>query len=207
MAKRKINMGMVGGGPGSFIGRVHYMAAILDGQIDLVCGSFSSNPEKSKVTGAEYYLAPDRVYDTYQAVVILQLGFSTPVCVWLMIGYIKKGCPREFEESAMIDGCTILQTLFRIVLPLAMPGVVTVFLFVFLLSWGDLLIPLTFVGSDFMQTVPLAIASILEQGPGGSPPWDLLMAISVLYSLPIIVIAFVLQKYVVKGLLSGGIKF
>ena len=69
MAKRKINMGMVGGGPGSFIGRVHYMAAILDGQIDLVCGTFSSNPEKSKVTGAEYYLAPERVYETYQEMI------------------------------------------------------------------------------------------------------------------------------------------
>ena len=62
-------MGMVSGGPGSFIGRVHYMASILDGQIDLVCGSFSSNPEKSKVTGAEYYLAPERVYDTYQEMI------------------------------------------------------------------------------------------------------------------------------------------
>ena len=60
---------MVGGGPGSFIGRVHYMAAILDGQIELVCGSFSSNPEKSKITGAEYYLAPERVYDTYQEMI------------------------------------------------------------------------------------------------------------------------------------------
>jgi len=59
-------MGMVGGGPGSFIGRVHFMAAILDGQVDLVCGAFSSKPEKSKVTGAEYYLPPERIYDTYQ---------------------------------------------------------------------------------------------------------------------------------------------
>lgn len=66
MAKRKINMGMIGGGPGSFIGRVHYMAAVLDGQIELVCGAFSSNPEKSKITGAEYFLPPERVYDTYQ---------------------------------------------------------------------------------------------------------------------------------------------
>ncbi len=65
MAHRKLNMGMVGGGPGSFIGRVHYMAAILDGQIDLVCGSFSSDPEKSKITGAEYYLPPERIYATY----------------------------------------------------------------------------------------------------------------------------------------------
>ncbi len=69
MAKRKINMGMVGGGPGSFIGRVHYMAAVLDGQIDLVCGAFSSKPEKSKITGAEYYLPPERVYDTYQEMI------------------------------------------------------------------------------------------------------------------------------------------
>jgi predicted dehydrogenase len=69
MAKRKINMGMVGGGPGSFIGRVHYMAAILDGQIDLVCGAFSSSPEKSKITGSEYYLAPERVYDTFQEMI------------------------------------------------------------------------------------------------------------------------------------------
>ena len=70
MAKRKINMGMVGGGPGSFIGHVHYMAAMLDGQIELVCGSFSSDPEKSKVTGAGYFLPPERVYDTYQEMII-----------------------------------------------------------------------------------------------------------------------------------------
>jgi predicted dehydrogenase len=69
MAKRKLNMGMVGGGPGSFIGRVHYMAASLDGQIDLVCGAFSSKPEKSRITGEEYYLTPDRVYDTYQEMI------------------------------------------------------------------------------------------------------------------------------------------
>jgi predicted dehydrogenase len=69
MAKRKLNMGMVGGGPGSFIGHVHYMAAILDGQIDLVCGSFSSDPDKSKITGEEYYLAPGRVYNTYQEMI------------------------------------------------------------------------------------------------------------------------------------------
>ena len=72
MAKRKINMGMVGGGPGSFIGRVHYMAAVLDGQIDLVCGAFSSKPEKSKITGQEYYLPPERVYDTFQEMILTE---------------------------------------------------------------------------------------------------------------------------------------
>ncbi len=62
-------MGMVGGGPGSFIGRVHYMAAVMDGQADLVCGSFSSDPAKSKITGKEYYLPAHRVYDTFQEMI------------------------------------------------------------------------------------------------------------------------------------------
>lgn len=69
MAKRKINMGMVGGGPGSFIGLIHFNAAILDGQINFVCGAFSSDPEKSKVTGESYFLPPERVYGSYQEMI------------------------------------------------------------------------------------------------------------------------------------------
>ncbi|MEL7424364.1 MAG: Gfo/Idh/MocA family oxidoreductase [Bacteroidota bacterium] len=65
MSKRKIRMGMVGGGRGAFIGAVHRMAAALDGQIELVCGAFSSNPERSKLSGEDFYLAPDRVYGSY----------------------------------------------------------------------------------------------------------------------------------------------
>jgi len=66
---RKIRMGMVGGGRGAFIGAVHRMAAALDGQIELVCGAFSSNPEKSKLSGEDFYLNPDRVYGTYQEMI------------------------------------------------------------------------------------------------------------------------------------------
>ena len=62
---RKIRMGMVGGGRGAFIGAVHRMAAALDGQIELVCGAFSSNPEKSKASGADLFLPEDRVYGSY----------------------------------------------------------------------------------------------------------------------------------------------
>lgn len=69
MAQRKIRMGMVGGGPGSFIGIIHFNGAVLDGQIELVCGAFSSDPEKSKVTGESYYLPPERVYGSYQEMI------------------------------------------------------------------------------------------------------------------------------------------
>lgn len=69
MAKRKIRMGIVGGGPGSFIGDIHVKSAILDGQIELVCGAFSRDPAKSRKQGAAYYLAPSRVYNTFQEMI------------------------------------------------------------------------------------------------------------------------------------------
>ncbi len=69
MKKRKINMGMIGGGPGSFIGIIHFNGAVLDGQINLVCGAFSSDPKKSKMTGEQYYLKPERAYDSYQEMI------------------------------------------------------------------------------------------------------------------------------------------
>ncbi|MEO1652002.1 MAG: Gfo/Idh/MocA family oxidoreductase, partial [Bacteroidota bacterium] len=69
MADRKLRMGMVGGGQGAFIGGVHRMAAALDGQIELVCGAFSSNPERSRASGAELYLPSERVYGTYEEMI------------------------------------------------------------------------------------------------------------------------------------------
>jgi predicted dehydrogenase len=70
MPIRKINMGMVGGGPGSFIGRIHVNSSLLDGHINFVCGAFSSDPAKSKITGKEYYLDPSRAYDSYQDMIL-----------------------------------------------------------------------------------------------------------------------------------------
>lgn len=69
MAKRKINMGMVGGGPGSFIGLIHFNGAMLDGQINFVCGAFSSDPEKSTIAGEQYFLPPDRIYGSYEEMI------------------------------------------------------------------------------------------------------------------------------------------
>ncbi len=74
--KRKIRMGMVGGGRGAFIGAVHRMAAALDGQIELVCGAFSSNPEKSRLSGEDLYLPPDRVYGSYTEMIERELTLS-----------------------------------------------------------------------------------------------------------------------------------
>jgi len=70
--KRKIRMGMVGGGRGAFIGAVHRMAAALDGEIELVCGAFSSNPEKSRLSGEDLYINPSRIYGTYEEMILAE---------------------------------------------------------------------------------------------------------------------------------------
>jgi len=67
---RKLRMGMIGGGAGAFIGAIHRSAAAMDGDIELVCGSFSSDPQKSKRTGDQLHLAPERVYDDYQQMIL-----------------------------------------------------------------------------------------------------------------------------------------
>ncbi len=73
---RKIRMGMIGGGRGAFIGGVHRMAAALDGQIELVCGAFSSNPEKSKLSGQDFYLDPSRIYGSYEEMILAEKELS-----------------------------------------------------------------------------------------------------------------------------------
>ena len=148
-----------------------------------------------------------RLYNTYRAVLMIQVGTSVPVCTWLMIGYIKEGCPKQIEEAARLDGCGILQLLYRVVIPLTMPGIVSVFIFVFLVNWGSLIIPLTFVGRDSMLTLPLAMANLMGQAGHHPPPWDLLMTMSVLYTLPVFIIALLLQRYISSGFLKGGLKF
>jgi len=79
MTTRKLRMGMIGGGPGAFIGAVHRIAAIMDGEIELVCGAFSSDPEKSKQTGVSLYLSPERVYGSYKEMIEREAKLSPDV--------------------------------------------------------------------------------------------------------------------------------
>jgi multiple sugar transport system permease protein len=125
-----------------------------------------------------------------------------PVATWLLQGYFR-GVPRELEEQAQIDGLTRLGALFRIVLPLSAPGIAAVSIFVFTGAWNELLLALVLVTSQSQRTAPLALNHLITSDV---LPWGPLMAGAVLSSVPLMVLYFIAQRFMVSGLTAGGVK-
>lgn len=115
--------------------------------------------------------------------------------------------PRELDDAAEIDGANTVQIFWNVLLPLALPAVATVAIFAFLWNWNDFLGPLIFLNSEENFTLPLGLRFFqLEAGNGGTPREQLLMAASVLDTLPPIAIFFALQRYFIRGIVMSGIK-
>jgi multiple sugar transport system permease protein len=136
------------------------------------------------------------------AVIITQLALALPLSVWIMESFFR-ALPRDLEDAALIDGCSRMQALIRIVVPLAMPGIAVAAIFAFLSSWYDFLVPLVIISSQDKLTLPLALSQMnLLYGIR----WDQMSAASIMYIVPTAVMAVVLQKYIVSGLTMGGVK-
>ena len=134
--------------------------------------------------------------------VIVYLAFSTPFSTWLLMGYFK-GIPADLEEQAMVDGATRLGAMFRILLPLAAPGLVAVSIFTFTGAWNDLLLALIFITSEDKRTVPLGLQYLIT---GDVFRWGPIMAGAVFSAVPVMVLYFLAQRYMVQGLAAGAVK-
>lgn len=140
--------------------------------------------------------------DTRAGMVLIYTGFAIPFCTWLLNGYFR-AIPEELEQAALIDGCSRLQFLWRILLPLAAPAVVAVGTFAFLLSWNEFLFAFVFTKSKAL-TIPVGLRSaFLGQYVN---KYDQLFAASVIFSLPPIALFVSLQRYFVQGLTAGAVK-
>ena len=111
--------------------------------------------------------------------------------------------PESLEEAAIIDGCTTTQALFRVVMPLVLPGIVAVFSFAFTNIWNELFIAIMFISSSSKMTVPIALNSFISKA---GISWDIMSAGLVMALLPTMIIFAVGQKYIVAGLTDGGVK-
>ena len=141
--------------------------------------------------------------DSKWALVVTYPTFLVPFCTWLLMGYFRT-VPKEVEECAMVDGATRIQALFRIVLPIAIPGLVCAILFAFTLSWNEFIYALTFTSSSDQFTASVGVTSELIRGD--IYYWGSLMAGAVLGSVPIVIIyVFFLDSYV-SGLTAGAVK-
>jgi multiple sugar transport system permease protein len=136
------------------------------------------------------------------AVVLAHCTLSIPLGVWMLWGFFK-AMPFDLEEAAMVDGCSRAGAFFRMVLPLSLPGIITVAIFSFLLSWTDYVFSFVLVNSDTNKTLPVGLASILGTFDAR---WGELMAGATLIALPLFVMFMFLSRYFIKGLAAGALK-
>ena len=140
--------------------------------------------------------------NTLQSLIFTYLSFSIPFATWLLMGYFR-GIPAELEEQAMIDGCSRVGAMTRVLLPVAAPGVVAAAIFTFTGAWNEFLLALVFINRPDLQTVPVKLASMIV---GDQYVWGMIMAGALLSSVPVIALYFLAQRFLVAGLAAGAVK-
>lgn len=143
------------------------------------------------------------LYNTYWALILTYPTQLIPFASWLLMGYFRT-IPREIEESAMADGCSRLQILVRMILPLSVPGLLSAGIFCFTLCWNEFLYALIFMSSGSMKTIPVGVVSDLIKADVLF--WGSLMAAAVLGSFPIAFVYSFFVKHYVSGLTAGAVK-
>ena len=141
--------------------------------------------------------------DSIWSLVVTYPTFLVPFCTWLLMGYFRT-IPREVEECALVDGATRMQTLMRIVLPMAIPGIICALLFSFTLCWNEFTYALTFISQTANKTAVVGVTADLIRGD--IYYWGSLMAGAVLASVPIVVCYVLFLDYYVSGLTAGAVK-
>ena len=142
--------------------------------------------------------------NTYQAVIVPGLSFGLPLAVWNLTAFFKQ-LPVELEQAAMVDGCTPGVAFRKVILPLAAPGVFTTAIIVFIGSWNEFLVALTFLTNQNMQTATVAISKFTGT-TGFDTPYGTIMAAGVIVTVPLLVAVLLFQRRIVAGLTAGGVK-
>jgi multiple sugar transport system permease protein len=143
-----------------------------------------------------------KLYNSYLGLILTYTAFVLPFSTLMLISYFNT-IPQDLEEAAMVDGCTRVGALVRVVLPLMLPGVAATGVYAFLLAWNEFLFAVTLTQSPDMRLVPVAIAMLMGEH---AYQWNVMMALSVLASAPLLVMFLFLQRYLVSGLTVGAVK-
>jgi trehalose/maltose transport system permease protein len=144
------------------------------------------------------------LYNTWGALILSYLIFTLPFTVWTLTIFVRQ-IPTELEEAAVIDGASPLVTLFRVLLPVMTPALVTTGLLAFINAWNEFLFALTFTSDNGARTVPVAIGTFTGASQHESP-FTLIMAASVVVTVPLIALVLIFQRKIVEGLTAGAVK-
>jgi multiple sugar transport system permease protein len=140
--------------------------------------------------------------DTYLALIILNAGFNLAFGIWLLAGFFSS-IPVEIEEAAMIDGCTRVQALRKVTLPIALPGLVTAVIFTFVSAWNEFTIALTIMSSVDKKPLPVGLTSFIGEY---DTAWEYLFATTMIAIVPVVILFIMIEKYLVGGLTAGSVK-
>lgn len=140
--------------------------------------------------------------NTKTGLTLVYTSFCIPFCTWLMYGYFR-GIPNGLDEAARIDGCNWLQSFWKIVLPLARPGIIATTIYAFLQNWNEYMFASVLMNRDANKTLTIGIA---QMGDAYNILWNDLMCASILASLPTLLIFLFLQKQLISGMTSGAVK-
>lgn len=140
--------------------------------------------------------------NTLWGLILIYPTFTLPYVAWILIPHVQS-IPVALEEAAMMDGCSHFMIMYRIIFPLALPGIISTTIFAFAMCWGEYLYALVNLTSVTVQTFPLVISSLIY---GDMPPWNQLMAGAIMACIPIIIIYMLASSSLVGGATAGGVK-
>jgi multiple sugar transport system permease protein len=143
-----------------------------------------------------------RLYDTYAALILTYAVFTLPYAVIMMTGYFNT-LPKELDEAVKLDGGSATTALWRVLVPISLPGIVAVGVYTFMIAWNEYLFALTLTRTEDMRTVPIGIQLLMGQH---SYEWNEMMAMSILGSVPVLVLFLFFQRYFLAGLTGGAVK-
>lgn len=140
--------------------------------------------------------------DTYLALILIYAAFNMAFSIWILTSFFQS-IPAEIEEAAWIDGCTRLTTLTKVVLPLALPGIVTAFIFTFIAAWNEFVIALTLTSTPEREPLTVGLTSLIGQY---EVQWNFLFAGSLIAIVPVVILFALIEKWLVGGLTAGSVK-
>jgi multiple sugar transport system permease protein len=143
-----------------------------------------------------------KLFNTYQGLILSHMVFTLPYAIIMLTGYFNT-VPRELDEAVKIDGGGAMSILWRILVPISIPGIVSVGIYTFMISWNEFLFALTLTKTQEMRTVPIGIQLLMGQH---SYEWNEMMAMSILGSLPILISFLFFQRFFLSGLTTGAVK-
>ena len=143
------------------------------------------------------------IINTYSSLILPYVAWIVPLSLWILVSYFSQ-IPKELDKAAIIDGCSELQVLFKVILPVSLPGIFSTFLLSFIFAFNEFIFALVLTIDHNARTIPVGIA--LFEGLHGEIPWGNIMTASVIAIIPIVVITLIFEKHIIGGLTKGAVK-